>query len=92
MGSYILHFFLLLLQIHVLYSRVVVCQLLINGQVFTNGLAIVDAPNPNRCVYLLFSVDSSSPYSSPVVNSQQDKVYLLLLMYSLSTLTITDCF
>ena len=28
-------------------------QTLVNGQIFTNGLAIVDAPAPNRSVEIL---------------------------------------
>ena len=31
------------------FFQTVHAQVLLNGQVFTNGLAIVDAPAPNRC-------------------------------------------
>ena len=33
-----------------MFCGVAHAQILINGQVFTNGLSILDSPNPNRCV------------------------------------------
>lgn len=41
---------LTLVSLLALYLQVVRGQVLVNGQIFTNGLAIIDSPAPSRCV------------------------------------------
>lgn len=51
--SFVTLFFLSLTVVHI---QSVVGQVLVNGQIFTDGLAIIDAPAPNTYVQNLISV------------------------------------
>lgn len=92
-GSY---FTLLLLQSYILsWSHVALGQILINGQVYTNGLAIVDAPNPrsqftagqNLPIALDLSGDGRLSQPAFLPNSTLNTMYQSLNLFLVSSET-----